>query len=132
MTYMKKFSSIFASVAAIALAALAFTSCDKHAYSISTNHFAYMSGSSVKEIGQNLSIDKGSTLEVFAVDKSDKRIVNEENDYSSSSGDESVVKTYKGDDCIVLEAVDKGSTDVSLNYEIYGFKLYKTVKVTVK
>ena len=53
---MKKFSKIFAAIAAIVLVAAASVSCDKHAYSISTNHFGYYDGSRVKEIGQTHSI----------------------------------------------------------------------------
>ncbi len=129
---MKKFSKIFAAIAAIVLVAAASVSCDKHAYSISTNHFGYYDGSRVKEIGQKHSIGKDSQLEVFAVYQDDSRITGGK--YSSSSKDEDKVQTWVDEarDCIVIKGVSKGSADVTFNYEINGFKLYKTVTVTVK
>lgn len=131
---MKKVLSIIAAVAALALAATAFTSCDKHAYSISTNHFAYMDGSKVKEMGQKFSINKGSSQEIFAVYSNDTRISDPNGVYSASSSDESIarVSVLENGSGVLLEGVSKGSTNVTFNFEIYGFKLYKTVTVTVK
>ena len=131
---MKKVLSIIAAVAALALASVAFTSCDKHAYSISTNHFAYMDGSRVKEMGQKFSIDKGSSEEIFAVYKNDTRITDPNGVYSASSESNDVARVSVLNDGsgILLEGVSKGSTSVTFNFEIYGFKLYKTVTVTVK
>ena len=129
---MKKFSRIFAAFAAIVLVAAASVSCDKHAYSISTNHFGYYDGSKVKEIGSKHSIKKGTQLEVFAVYSNDSRITG--GVYSSSSKDEDKVRTWvdEGRDCIVVEGASKGSADVTFNFEINGFKLYKTVTVKVE
>ena len=131
---MKKVLTIIAAVAALALAAVAFTSCDKHAYSISTNHFAYMDGSKVKEMGSKFSINKGSTEEIFAVYSNDTRISDPNGVYSASSSDEGIARVSVLDNAsgILLEGVSKGSTNVTFNFEIYGFKLYKTVTVTVK
>lgn len=129
---MKKISRIFAAIAAIVLMAAATVSCDKHAYSISTNHFGYYEGSKVKEIGNKHSINKGEELEIFAVYSDHTRITG--GTYSSSTGDGGKVSTWvdEAHDCIVIKGESKGSTDVTLNFEINGFKLYKTVTVTVK
>ena len=131
---MKKALFIFAAFAALLLTALVSSSCDKHAYSISDNHFAYMDGSRVKEIGQNHSIKKGSSLEVFSVYSDDTRITAEGGYYTASSDDTGIVRVNVLEDGsgILLEGVSKGSTKVSLNFYLHGFHLYKTVKVTVK
>ena len=129
---MKKFSRIFATLAAIVLVAAASVSCDKHAYSISTNHFGYYSGTSIKEIGNKHTIKKGDQLEVFAVYSDKTRI--EGGVYSSSTKDDSKVRTWvpESGDRIVIEGASKGSADVTLNFELNGFKLYKTVTVKVE
>ena len=129
---MKKFSRIFAALAAIVLVAAASVSCDKHAYSISTNHFGYYSGTSIKEIGNKHTIKKGNQHEVFAVYSDKTRI--EGGVHSSSTKDDSKVRTWvpESGDRIVIEGASKGSADVTLNFEINGFKLYKTVTVKVE
>ena len=131
---MKKALLFLAAIAALALTAIVSTSCDKHAYSISTNHFAYQDGSKIKEIGNNFSISKGSTTDIFAVYDNDTRIIDPHGVYSARSDNESIAKVYVVDEaeCIKLEGVSKGTTKVSFNYEVYGFKLYKTVTITVK
>lgn len=131
---MKKTALILAAIAALALTAFVSSSCDKHAYSISTNHFAYMDGSKVKELGSKYSLDKGSVTEIFAVYNNDERIIDPPGVYSATSDKESIVKAYVVDehDCILLEGVSKGTTKVTFNFSVSGFKLYKTVTVTVK
>ncbi len=130
---MKRFK-VLAIIAAALFALGTVQSCEKHAYSISTNIFRVKDGSHVNDVKNSMNIDRGSTVYVFATYSDKARIM--EGSYSVTSTEEEVVKTsigeIEGAPCIVLQGVKKGSCDVTLNFLHDGFKLYKTVSVSVK
>ena len=121
-------------MALIALSALVFTGCENHAYSISTNIFRYTSGGSAKDVKNSMNIDKGETVYVFATDKDHNRF--NRGSYEANSQDTAVatatIGDFEGSPCIKITGVAAGSTSVSLDFLLDGFKLYKTVTIQVK
>jgi hypothetical protein len=130
---MKKIISIV-SMALIALSAFVFTGCENHAYSISTNIFRYTSGGSAKDVKNSLSIEAGETVYVFATDKDHNRF--NRGSYEATSQDPATatasIGEFDGSPCIKITGVAEGSTSVSLDFLLDGFKLYKSVSVQVK
>ena len=126
------------------------TGCEKHAYSISTNIFRYSTGSGFSDLSNKLSLKTGQTAYIIATSKSGERFdggvysvsaqaaaVSTEEGSEPQPTEQNAVKvspdgTFNGFPCIVVEALAPGSASVSLNFEIMGFRLYKTVTVTVK
>jgi len=131
---------ILSSLAIAILAVVMLTGCESHAYTISTNIFRVKNGRFTKDVTETLSIKQGRTVYVFACQDNDTRFTGGEYSYSLVSEDDGTIPdyvtadlgTYEGESCIVLNAEKSGSQDVTFNYKINGFHMYKTVTVKVK
>lgn len=144
----KKLLLLLAAVAAALLVA----GCEKHAYSVSTNIFRYSTGKSFNDVTNKLSLSVGETAYIIATSSSGTPLeggvysvsaspvaepATEENPNPQTPSEQKAVKVapdgrFDGRDCIVVNAIGQGNASVSLNYEVMGFKLYKTITVTVK
>lgn len=129
---MKKFLTI----AAVVVCALLLWGCEKHAFTVSTNIFRVYNGKSTKDVTTNLSVKNGGTLYVFAASKDRERFT--EGVYSAHGDanlEEHHVIAEPGNwngDCIVIKAISRGDEEVTVNFNINGFHLYKTFTVSVK
>lgn len=129
---MKKLFSIL-SVAAVLAAALAFTGCEKHAYSYSTNKFRIDGTTNV--IGATMTVNLGETVFIVAAQNNGKGEYLDGN-YSATTNDASIVSAasgeHNGHDCIQVTGAAKGQATVNLKLDHDGFDLTKSVTVTVQ
>ena len=131
---MKKIVQLLSAVALLAGMA-AFSSCDKHAFSDSTNKFEYVTDNvPMGHVGEKLTIYQGSTDYLYASSKDHVRITG--GDYTVEPSDASIVtaavSSWGGDKCIALTGKNEGVTSVTLHFLWRGFDLHKSISVTVK
>ena len=149
---MKKFGlKILRPLMAVLAAMMLSTGCEKHAYSISTNIFRYSTGGSdsFHDVSTKISLKAGQKAYIIATSKSGERFdggkytatatavqeTNEDGTVKETEQHAVNVTTdgmVNGFPCITVEALAPGAASVSLNFEIMGFRLYKTVTVNVK
>lgn len=130
----------FITLAAVLLASvLLFSSCEKHAFTTSTNIFKVSRGSSFTAVRSNLSIKLGSPVYIIATEEDgthfDSGVYSA--DISPVEGSELICAeaepgTFKGENCLVLKGTAKGQSSVYLKFDVNGFHLHKTVTLTVK
>lgn len=131
---MKKFLTI----AAIVACAFLLSGCEKHAFTISTNIFRVYNGKTTKDVGTDINVRNGGTLYIFATSQDRERFTGGEYKANGNQNADAVhhvdvsIGEHKGEGCIVVKGVSAGDEEVSLNYYINGFHLYKTVTVHVK
>ena len=133
---MKRFITLFAVLLA---SVLMFSSCEKHAFTTSTNIFKVSRGSSFTTLKNNLSIKMGSPVYIIATEEDGTHF-----DSGVYSADVTPVEnsdlicaeaeagTFKGESCIVLTGTARGQSSVTVRLEVNGFKLHKTITLTVK
>ena len=102
-------------------------------YLYPTNKFIIASTSSI--IDGDLTIMRGQEIYIYACSGGGKGAYLA-GDYSASSNDTGIVScssgVYDNNPCIVLKGIATGNTTVTLNFELDGFKMYKTVNVNVQ
>ncbi len=132
---MKKLFSIL-SVAALIAAALAFTGCEKHAYSYSTNKF--LNADTKEVIGTKMTIPVGTTVFIVAAQNNGKGAYLDGTYTATTSGENAAAilsaasGEHNGQDCIQVTGVAKGQATVNLKLDHDGFDLTKSVSVTVQ
>lgn len=130
----------FITLAVVLLASvLLFSSCEKHAFTTSTNIFKVSRGSSFTTLGTSYSMKQGASVYIIATERDGTHF-----DGGSYSADitpeegselicaEAVPGTFKGENCLVLTATQKGKSSVSVKFDVNGFHLHKSVTLTVK
>jgi hypothetical protein len=130
----------FITLAALLLASvLMFSSCEKHAYTTSTNIFKVSRGSGYTAVRNNLSIKLGSPVYIIATEEDGTHF--DSGVYSADitpveNSDlicaEAEAGTFKGENCLVLKGTTRGQSSVTLKFDVNGFHLHKTVTLTVK
>jgi hypothetical protein len=131
----------FISIAAVLLASiLLFSGCEKHAFTTSTNVFKASKGGSFTTMRSNYSMKMGSTAYIIATEQDGTRF-GQEGAYSADVRPvedselicaEASEGTFKGEKCLVLKATARGQSEVSIQFNVNGFHLHKTVTLTVK
>ena len=130
----------FITLAVVLLASvLMFSSCEKHAFTTSTNIFKVSRGGAYTTVGTKLSIKMGSTVYIIATEKDGTHF-----DTGVYSADVTPVENselicaeaeagkFKGEDCIVLKGTARGQSEVSVRLKVNGFTLHKSITLTVK
>ena len=130
----------FITLAVVLLASvLMFSSCEKHAFTTSTNIFKVSRGSGFTAVKNNLSIKLGSPVYIIATEEDGTHF--ESGVYSADVTpveDSSLICAeaeagkFKGEDCLVLKGTERGQSSLTVRFEVNGFKLHKTVTLTVK
>ena len=110
-------------------------SCEKHAYSISTNEFRVVTPDGVVHAvksDKSTTVDKGATLYFYASSASGERILGGSYDpVTESTNIVATQGTYQNEPCIEVYCKDAGTASVTLNFLWQGFKLYKSASIIV-
>ncbi|MCR5019187.1 MAG: hypothetical protein K6A64_10355 [Bacteroidales bacterium] len=130
----------FITLAVVLLASvLMFSSCEKHAYTTSTNIFKVSRGSGFTAVRSNLSIKLGSPVYIIATEEDgthfDSGVYSADVtpvEDSSLICAEAEAGKFKGEDCLVLKGTEMGQSSVTLKFDVNGFLLHKTITLTVK
>lgn len=118
---------------------LLFSSCEKHAFTTSTNVFKVSRGSSFTTMKTSYSMRNGNSVYIIATEENGTHF--NEGVYSADitpvEGSELICAeaeegTFKGEKCLVLKATAKGQSSVTLKFDVNGFHLHKTITLTVK
>lgn len=118
---------------------LLFSGCEKHAFTTSTNIFKVSRGSSFSTLRTSYSMKNGASVYIIATEKDGARF--DEGVYSADvrpeEGKELICAeakpgTFKGENCLVLTGIARGKSDVSVYFNVNGFKLHKSFSLTVK
>lgn len=131
-------SKVLSFITALALVAGMFTSCDKHAYSISTNEYrCVLTDGSVTPVSdkKTYTIDKGQTLYFYASDHDGNRLTGGKYEPRIDEDQAGIVTaragSFDGDSCIEVTGKKAGMVTVMLNFTWRGFKLYKSARIQV-
>ena len=122
-------------ITALVACAMLSSSCEKHAYSMSSNEFRVVTpdgGIHAVRNDRSTTVNKGATLYFYASSASGERILGGTYDPVTESAN-IVAKqgTYNGEPCIEVYCKEAGTASVTLNFLWQGFKLYKSASIIV-
>lgn len=129
---MKKLVLILSALVACVLLS---SSCEKHAYSQSSNEFRVVTpDGGIHAVKNNAStaVKKGETLYFYASSSTGERLTGGSYEpQTESTNIEAKQGTYNGEPCIEVYCKEVGTASVTLNFLWQGFKLYKSASITV-
>ena len=131
---MKKIAALF-SATVLVMCAMLFSSCDKHAFSISDNKFEYVRNDvPVNHIGDTFKISQGETIYLYASSPEHARING--GDYTVETTDSDIlgvaVVSWGGDKCVSVTGKTEGTASVTIHFLWRGFDLHKSISFTVQ
>ena len=121
---------------AVLVCGFLFSSCSKHAFSMSDNKFEYVKGNTPSgHVGNTLTITPGETIYFYASSSPDHNRLTG-GAYKVKVDDSAVlsvkIDSWGGDRCVSVTGKNEGTTSVHLDFLWKGFDLYKSVGITVK
>ena len=130
----------FITLAVVLLASvLMFSSCEKHAFTTSTNIFKVSRGSGFTTVKNDLSIKLGSPVYIIATEEDgthfDSGVYSADItpvEDSSLICAEAEAGTFKGENCLVVKGTERGQSSLTVKFDVNGFHLHKTITLTVK
>ena len=121
---------VFSIIAALAVLVLTVSSCDINANS--TNKFKLVRSESSTIASDKITMTVGETVHFYACTEAGDRLYDGEYSYECEKGVLSAIVTqFDGDKAIKVTANEAGTGNVTLRWLWKGFKLFKTITVTV-